>query len=71
MELLVPIVVAIITGPVVVILNRLRKENSAQHEENGILLRHIGRKVDSLGHDVKEMGYELKEHLGWHKGREE
>ena len=45
----VPIVVAILMGPVVVVLQRLRKENTDQHEEGRILLRLIGNKVDKIG----------------------
>ena len=63
-EVWVPIVVALITGPLVVVANRLRKENSEQHAEARILLRQIGRKVDKVGEKVDS-------HLGWHKGREE
>lgn len=62
MEWLVPIIVAVITGPVVVILNRLRKENSDQHAHNTILLRHIGQKVDRIG-------TKLDGHIGWHAGK--
>tara|TARA_R110000868_G_scaffold42442_1_gene143612 strand:+ start:601 stop:846 length:246 start_codon:yes stop_codon:yes gene_type:complete len=63
-EVWVPIVVALITGPLVVVANRLRKENSEQHSEARILLRQIGRKVDRVGEKVDS-------HLGWHKGRED
>jgi len=63
-EIWVPIVVALITGPLVVVASRLRKENSEQHAEARILLRQIGRKVDKVGEKVDS-------HLGWHKGREE
>ena len=63
-EVWVPIIVALITGPLVVVATRLRKENSEQHAEARILLRQIGRKVDKVGEKVDS-------HLGWHKGREE
>jgi hypothetical protein len=48
MEWLVPIAVAIITGPVVVLLQRLRKENTSQHAESRSLLEHVVIKVDNL-----------------------
>lgn len=64
MEWLVPIVVAVITGPVVVVLQKLRRENSEQHAENGILLRQIGSRIDRIGS-------KLDKHIGWHEGREE
>lgn len=60
----VPIVVAIISGPLVVILQRLRKENSEQHAQGQILLRVLGRKVD-------ELGTKIDGHIGWHKAKDE
>jgi hypothetical protein len=60
----VPIVVAIISGPLVVVLQRLRKENTEQHEEGRILLKIIGTKVDKIGS-------RLDNHIGWHEGQEE
>ena len=50
MERLVPIAVAIITGPVVVLLQKLRRENTSQHAESRSLLEHVVIKVDNL-HD--------------------
>jgi hypothetical protein len=60
----VPIIVAVITGPVVVVLQKLRKENTQQHEEGRILLRVIGNKVDKIGS-------KLDQHIGWHDGKKE
>jgi hypothetical protein len=60
----VPIIVAIIMGPVVVVLQRLRKENTEQHEEGRILLRVIGTKVDKIGS-------KLDNHIGWHEGQKD
>lgn len=48
MEWLVPILVAVITGPVVAILQRLRKENTEQHAESRGILTHILHKVDKM-----------------------
>lgn len=59
----VPIVVAIISGPLVVILQKLRKENTEQHAEGRILLKMIGTKVDKIGS-------RLDNHIGWHEGQE-
>ena len=56
-----PIVVAVIMGPVVVVLQRLRKENTDQHNEGRILLRVIGNKVDKIGSKIDG-------HIGWHDG---
>ena len=48
MEWIVPIAVAVITGPVVVLLQKLRKENTNQHAESRGLLEHVVIKVDNL-----------------------
>ena len=60
----VPIIVAVIMGPVVVVLQRLRKENTDQHNEGRILLRVIGNKVDKIGSKIDG-------HIGWHDGVKE
>jgi len=60
----VPIIVAIIMGPVVVVLQKLRKENTEQHAEGRILLKMIGGKVDRIG-------TKLDEHIGWHDGQKD
>ncbi len=57
----VPIVVAVIMGPAVVVLQRLRKENTDQHNEGRILLRVIGNKVDKVASKIDG-------HIGWHDG---
>jgi hypothetical protein len=60
----VPIVVAIITGPMVVILQLLRKENSSQHAEGRELLNRVLYKVD-------DVGTKIDNHIGWHEGKEQ
>jgi hypothetical protein len=60
----VPIIVAIIMGPVVVVLQKLRKENTDQHNEGKILLKMIGSKVDKIGS-------KLDNHIGWHDGQKD
>lgn len=51
-------------GPVVVVLQKLRKENTDQHAEARILLRTIGNKVDKVGS-------KLDQHIGWHDGKKD
>jgi hypothetical protein len=51
-------------GPIVVVLQRLRKENTDQHNEGRILLRVIGNKVDKIGSKIDS-------HIGWHDGVKE
>lgn len=60
----VPILVAIISGPLVVVLQKLRKENTSQHAEGQILLRMVGTKVDKIAS-------KLDNHIGWHEGKKE
>lgn len=48
MEFVVPIAVAIIGGPIVVLLQALRKENTSQHAESRGLLEHLVVKVDNM-----------------------
>lgn len=48
MSWVVPIVVAIIGGPVVVLLQLLRRENTSQHAESRGLLEHLVKKVDKI-----------------------
>jgi len=59
MEWLIPVVVAVITGPVVVILQQLRKENTQQHAESRSLLERVADKVEKV--DDKLTG-----HIDWH-----
>lgn len=61
--IIVPILVAVITGPVVVVLNKLRSENTSQHAESRVLLQKVADKVDNVG-------TKLDEHIGWHKGKD-
>ena len=48
MEWAIPVLVAVITGPVVVLLQRLRSENTEQHAESRGLLEHLIVKVDKI-----------------------
>lgn len=64
MEWLVPIIVAIIGGPIVVILQQLRKENTQQHAESRGLLERVADRVEKV--DEK-----LDGHINWHLEKEE
>ena len=55
----VAIVVAVITGPVVVLLQMLRKENTEQHSESRELLHHMVIKVDDINENLNN---HIKEH---------
>ena len=60
---IVPVVVALITGPVVVLISMMRRENTEQHSEARHLLKQVASKVDKVGS-------KLDEHIGWHKGKD-
>jgi len=62
-SIIVPIVVAVIGGPIMVLLSKVRSENTSQHAEARTLLRQVVTKVDKVG-------TKLDEHIGWHKGRQ-
>ena len=62
-SIIVPIVVAVIGGPIVVLLSKVRSENSSQHAEARTLLKQVATKVDKVG-------TKLDEHIGWHNGRQ-
>lgn len=62
-SIIVPIVVAVIGGPIVVLLSKVRSENTSQHAEARTLLKQVATKVDKVG-------TKLDEHIGWHKGRQ-
>lgn len=61
---LVPVAVAVIGGPIVVLMQILRKENTSQHAEGQSLLREVISKVDSVGTKIDN-------HIGWHDGKGE
>lgn len=56
---LVPIVVAIIGGPLVVVVQKLRSENTSQHAESRDLLQKVSDKVDKVSD-------KLDSHITWH-----
>jgi hypothetical protein len=62
MEWLVPVVVAVIGGPLVVVVQSLRKENTSQHAEARELLKMVAGKVDKV--DDK-----LDNHISWHMAK--
>lgn len=60
----VPIVVAVITGPLVVLMRRFDKRNTEQHGENLKVLNRIESKVDHIDSRLDDhIDYHLKEGL--------
>lgn len=58
----IPIVAAVITGPVVVLLQMLRNENTNQHAESRELLHHMIIKVDDIHDDVSDLKKDFSKH---------
>jgi len=61
---IVPIVVALIGGPIVVLLSKVRSENTSQHAEARSLLRQVAHKVDVVATKIDG-------HIGWHEGKKD
>ena len=61
---IVPILVAIIGGPIMVLMQVLRKENTTQHAEGRELLKQVIQKVDNVGTKIDN-------HIGWHDGKKD
>jgi uncharacterized membrane-anchored protein YhcB (DUF1043 family) len=59
----VTIVVAFIVGPLVAVIQGLRKENTEQHNESRVLLEQVVQKVDKV--DDK-----LSNHIDWHLNKQ-
>lgn len=54
---------AVITGPVVVILQKLRKENTSQHAESRGLLEHLVIKMDKVDDKIDHLEQRFEDHL--------
>ena len=54
---------AVITGPVVVVLQKLRKENTVQHAESRGLLEHLVVKIDKVDDKIDHLEDKLENHI--------
>jgi cytochrome c-type biogenesis protein CcmH/NrfF len=63
MEWLVPVLVAIIGGPLMWGLHRFDKRNTEQHGQNLEVLKYIREDVKEVRKDVKEVRQELNDHI--------
>lgn len=54
---------AVITGPVVVILQKLRKENTSQHAESRGLLEHLVVKIDKVDDKIDRLEDRFETHI--------
>jgi hypothetical protein len=74
MEIIVPIAVALIGGPLVVIINQLysfRKENKKDHGNVMGRTEEIINAIKEVKADVKSINTKLTSHLKWHKENDE
>lgn len=67
----VPIIVAVISGPLVVLMSRFDKRNTEQHDRNMEELRRIGESVDDVGVKVTKLDDRLDRHVEWHLEHDE
>jgi len=59
----VTLAVAVILGPLVAVIQNLRKENSEQHAESRELLQQVIKTVDKVDN-------KLEKHIDWHLEKE-
>ena len=64
MEWITPLLVALIGGPVILILSRLDRTNKQQHDA-------ISEKVDRIDSNVDELRVDLHDHIVWHLKRDD
>ena len=62
----IDIIVAVITGPLVVLMSRFDRRNTEQHDRNMDELSRIGRSVDKVGDKVDRLDDRLDSHVEWH-----
>lgn len=65
----VPIAVAVIGGPLMFLLSRFEKRNTAQHDQSMEELKKIGRSVEKVGDKVDRLDDRLDRHIEWHATR--
>ena len=58
-QMWIPVIVALITSPLMWLLNRFDKRNSEQHANNMSVLNEIKD-------DVREAKADIKDHIKWH-----
>ena len=63
---LVPIVVALIGGPLMWLLRRLDKKNDAQHATSLEALTRIEQTVSRVDRKVERLDERLDRHIDWH-----
>lgn len=67
MQWWVPIVVAVIGGPLMWLLARFDKHNTQQHNNNMKVLERIEGKVDHIESKIDKVDDRLNNHIDWHQ----
>lgn len=62
----VPIAVATITGPVVVLMRRFERRNTLQHDQNMETLQRIDHSVERVADQIERIDERLDDHIDWH-----
>ena len=66
----VPIVVALIGGPMMWLLRRLEKSNTSQHDANMRELTRVAQSVDRVDEKMDRLDQRIDAHLEWHVDRD-
>ena len=66
----VPIVVALIGGPMMWLLRRLEKSNTDQHSANMRELNRVARSVERVDEKMDRLDQRIDAHLEWHVDRD-
>ena len=64
--LITPILVAIISGPLVALINAMRKENRSDHEVVQGGLNKIDSKIDNMESKLDKHIERFDDHIEWH-----
>ena len=66
----VPIVVALIGGPMMWLLRRLERSNTVQHDANMKELTRVARSVERVDEKMDRLDQRIDAHLEWHVDRD-
>jgi len=64
--IVVPIVVALIGGPMMWLLRRLERSNTVQHDANMRELTRVARSVERVDEKMDRLDQRIDAHLEWH-----
>ena len=66
----VPILVAVIGGPIMWLLRRLERSNTDQHDSNMRELTRVARSVERVDEKMDRLDQRIDAHLEWHVDRD-